>query len=134
MAQFKQGAVIEIPNSKDDVFAFEVKGDLDTEDSSALASHVNELFDAHPSINMLVDLSAFSGKAESTLLDKDVFTSRLRALGNVERYAVVGAPEAAAKMIKTMDKVIPVKAATFASDQIAEAWAFVGAEPLETED
>ena len=66
------------------------------------------------------------------MLDGDVITSRFRALRHVSRYAVIGAPANAAKMINLMDKVIPVEAKAFDTEQTVEAWNFVGASPVVT--
>ena len=62
------------------------------------------------------------------LLDKDVIVSRFRALSNVGKYAVIGAPERATKMINLLDSVIPMDARAFPSDAVEAAWSWVGEE------
>lgn len=129
MAGFSHGSINQIATTSPDVFAFHVAGHIDDDDSDALAKYMNKVFDARNGVNMLLDLSDFTGSDWDTLLDGDVIRSRFRALSEVKRYAVVGAPDRAAKMIVYMDKVIPVEAKAFNTNEIDAAWAFVGARP-----
>ncbi len=74
---------------------------------------------------MLLIFDSYGGAETGASLDWSVVKSRVRSLAKVERYAVVDAPERAAKMIETMGAVLPVEARAF--DREEEAWAFVGA-------
>ena len=126
MSGFSHGPITEIATSNPKVHAFRIVGHMDDDASEALAKHMNSVFDREGKVNMLLDLSAFTGSDWDNILDGDVITSRFRSLRHVERYAVVGAPDAAAKMIGLMDHIIPVKAQAFDGADINEAWAFVG--------
>ncbi len=130
MPLFSHGAVQEIATDNDSVFAFLVVGHMDDDASEAMAAYMNDVFDRQQKVNMLLDLSQFSGSDWDSLLDDAVFRSRVRALKHVDRYAVVGAPENAAKMIAIMDKILPVQARAFSANDISDAWEFVGARPL----
>lgn len=130
MSGFSRGAVTEIANDADDVCAFRVDGSVDAEASKALAEYMNDVFDrTGTKVHMLFDLRGFDSSEASGLFDTEVLRSRLRAVSKVGKYAVVGAPEAAERMIETMDRIIPVDARTFGSDRIDAAWDFVGARP-----
>jgi hypothetical protein len=76
---------------------------------------------------MLMRLDGFTDSDKTALFDGDVIVSRWRSLFNVEKYAVVGAPDGASKMIDFMDKLLPVDAKAFSSKQERDAWDFVGA-------
>ncbi len=130
MTHFSYGPISEIETDKPSVHSFRVSGHIDDDASEALAKHMNDVFDRSDKVNMLLDMTAFTGSDWDSMLDGDVIASRFRALSHVERYAVVGAPERAAKMINLMDKVIPVQAKAFAADESDKAWEFVGARPM----
>ena len=129
MEKFSFGAITEIANDDANVHAFRVSGHIDDDASEALAKHMNAVFDVSDKVNMLLDLTGFTGSDWDSMLDGDVITSRFRSLSHVTRYAVVGAPESAAKMITLMDKIIPVEAKAFDASEISQAWDFVGSRP-----
>ncbi|WP_345791019.1 STAS/SEC14 domain-containing protein [Gymnodinialimonas phycosphaerae] len=81
---------------------------------------------------MLLDMTPFTGSDWDAMFDSDDIASRFRALSEVRHYAVIGAPDRAAKMIGWMDKVIAVKAKEFDTSERAKAWAFIGASEADT--
>lgn len=122
-------SVTQLPTSAEHVYAFDVHGHLTAEESDVLAKLMNDAFDRHERVNMLFRLTRFEGSDATGLFDWDVLKSRFRSLSKVDRYAVVGAPDAARSMIETMDKVISVDARTFDTEDEAAAWDFVGSAP-----
>ncbi|MFO7806700.1 MAG: STAS/SEC14 domain-containing protein [Paracoccaceae bacterium] len=129
MPLFTSGSVTQIATTDPKVYAFRITGHVDDDTSEELAKFMNTAFDTHDGkVDMLLDMTFFSGSDWDSFLDGDVITSRFRALKHVHRYAVVGAPAGAARMISMMDKIIPVEARAF--DDLEAAWAFVGAEPV----
>jgi len=120
-------SVKQIATTSDTVFAFDVSGHVSDDDAEALAEYMNDVFDRHDKVNMLMRLDGFTGSDKSALFDGDVIESRWRSLFNVGKYAVVGAPEGASKMVDFMDKLIPVDAKSFTSAEEDQAWQFVGA-------
>ncbi|WP_298845279.1 STAS/SEC14 domain-containing protein [uncultured Roseobacter sp.] len=128
MIRFSHGAVAQIPTTSETVYAFRIDGHLDADAAEAMAEYMNDAFDRHDSVNMLLDLSGFTGSDWDSMLDDDVLESRFRALSSVGRYAVVGAPDRASRMIGFMNRFIPVEARTFDADDISSAWAFVDPE------
>lgn len=95
-----------------------------------MAEFMKVVFDKKDNVNMLLDLTGFSGSDWDSMLDVEVIKSRFRALKHVKKFAVIGAPEKAAKMIGFMHKIIPVDARAFDADQADQAWSFVGAQQL----
>lgn len=132
MTQFSHGAVTQVPTNSPTVYAFKVTGHIDDDASESMATFMNDVFDRTESVNMLLDLTGFTGSDWDSMLDGDVLESRFRALSHVARYAVVGAPDKAAKMIGLMDKIIPVDARAFDAGDADKAWQFVGATPLQS--
>ncbi|MEJ6395970.1 STAS/SEC14 domain-containing protein [Gymnodinialimonas sp. 2305UL16-5] len=130
MTQFSYGPIQQIATDKPQVYAFRVTGHIDDDASEALAKFMNAAFDRHKEkVDMLMDLTAFTGSDWDSMLDGDVISSRFRSLSEVRRYAVIGAPDNAAKMIGFIDKIIPVEAKAFDANESAAAWAFVEATP-----
>ncbi len=123
-------SVRQIPTSSDTVYAFEVSGHVSDDDAEALAEYMNDAFDRHEKVNMLMKLDGYTGSDMDAIFDGEVIESRWRSLFNVEKYAVVGAPDGASKMIAFMDKILPVDAKSFASHEEAMAWEFVGEKTL----
>jgi hypothetical protein len=112
------------------VFAFRISGEVAAEDVTAMATTMNDAFDTHPSVSMLLIFDQYDGVDIGAGLDMETLTAQFRALARVDKYAVVGAPPFAATVIKMMDKVIPVDARTFERSEEQAAWNFVGATPF----
>lgn len=122
-------SINEIATDRADVFAFRIRGEVSSEDMQAMAARMNAAFDTHETVSMLLIFEGFEGSDTGAAFDIETIKAQFRALGKVDKYAVVDAPSSAAGMIETMGKVIPVEARTFDAGQEAEAWRFVGASP-----
>ncbi|MCK0150065.1 STAS/SEC14 domain-containing protein [Marivita sp. S6314] len=131
MELFHSGAIQQIKTTSPSLYAFRISGHVDDDAAEDLAKFMNDAFDRHDEkVDMLLDLSHFAGSDWDSLLDGDVIKSRFRALSEVRRYAVIGAPDYAQRMIEVMDKIIPVEAKAFSNSEENDAWAFVGETPL----
>ena len=127
MTLFEQGAVSQIATDHPNLYAFRINGHLDDDASEALAKYMNDAFDTHAGkVNMLLDLSGLTSSEWDSILDAEVLKSRFRSLKEVDKYAVVGAPDRAKGMINFLDKVIPVQAKAFDESERQAAWEFVG--------
>ena len=123
-------SVTRIATDRPDLYAFEIRGEVSAEAMESMARTMNAAFDAHDDkVDMLLVFRGFDGSEPGATFDLEVVASRVRALTNVARYVVVGAPESAATMIETMAKLMPVEAHTFPLERIAEAWTLLGARP-----
>ncbi len=112
------------------VYAFHIRNEVQAEDLKAMGATMNEAFDVHPSISMLLIFEDFEGLDAGAGLDLQTIKSQFRSLAKVDKYAVVGAPLLASTMITVMDKLIPTDARTFDRADEPAAWAFVGANPV----
>ena len=123
-------SVTRIATDRSDLYAFEIRGEVTDEAMASMAETMNAAFDAHDDkVDMLLVFRGFEGSEPGATLDFDVIASRIRALTNVARYVVVGAPDAAVAMIETMAKLMPVEAHTFPLARLGEAWTLLGARP-----
>lgn len=120
-------SISQIPTDNDHVFAFRISGDVREPDVSAMGRVMNDAFDAMDHVSMLLILEGIGIDDALRSLTPQAIVAEARALWKVDKYAVVGAPAAAAAMINVSDLFIPVKARTFKPEEINEAWAFVGA-------
>ncbi len=95
-----------------------------------MAANMNDAFDAHPTVSMLLLFEVYDGVQAGAGLDLETMKAQFKSLAKVDKYAVVGAPSAAETLITVMDKIIPVDARTFDASDEQAAWQFVGAKPI----
>lgn len=126
---FTSPSIRQIPATVPTVFAFCITGEVTANDMKGMAAFMNDQFDAHDEVSMLLIFDGFEGRAFGAGANWETMKSQVRSLGQVARYATVGAPDAASDMIEAMDKVIPVDARAFDRADEAAAWSFVGATP-----
>ena len=123
-------AVRRVPTDREDLYAFEIDGEVSAEAMEAMAETMNRAFDAHEDrVDMLLVFRDYGGSEAGAALDADVIASRFRSLVNVRRYVVVGAPAGANAMIEAIGKLIPVEATAFGADELDAAWTLLGARP-----
>ncbi|MGR3486268.1 MAG: SpoIIAA family protein [Paracoccaceae bacterium] len=124
---FAHGAIAQIPTDAPHVYAFRILGHVDDDAFDAMAAYMNDAFDRHEEVSMLLDLRGMTGRDWDAMFSREGMIANLRSLSKVARYAAVGGPALAGAMITAMDKVIPVDARAFDADEIDAAFAFVGA-------
>lgn len=120
----------QIPVDTPTVYAFRVRGELTAKDLKAMGATMNDAFDLHPSLSMLLVFEQFEGVEAGAGFDMETVRSQFRSLAKVDKYAVVNAPSVASALITVMDKLIPTEARTFDASEEGAAWAFVGASPV----
>ncbi len=134
MSLFNSGPIQQIETTSPSLYAFRIDGYIDDNASEALAEFMNAAFDRHEEkVDMLLDLTNFTGSDWDSMFDGDVIKSRFRSLSEVNRYAVIGAPTRAQKMIEFFDRFISVEAKAFSAAEAGDAWAFVGETRLAAE-
>ncbi|MGF1552764.1 MAG: STAS/SEC14 domain-containing protein [Paracoccaceae bacterium] len=124
-------AIRQIPASDERVYAFRIEGGVGTDEMADLARTMNEAFDRHDEpIRMLLILHDFGGPGDAVAgFSLEGLRAQFRSPARVGRYAVVGAPEIARRMIEANDKIAPIDARTFDPGEEDAAWAFVEARP-----
>ena len=122
-------AITLVPTNDPKTYAFEIDGEVGADEMEAMADLMNQAFDAHDKVNMLLIFRRYAGREAGAGFDWSSIKSRFRSLGKVEKYVAVGAPEDASEMIERMGSLIPVDAKTFPMAELDAAWAHVGARP-----
>jgi len=121
-----------ISTDKPSLYAFEINGKVVVEDMESMAKTMNAAFDTHEGkVDMMLVFFDYDGSELGASLDTDVITARFRALKNVDKYVVVGAPDTAESLLKLLGKLLPVEADTFALPELDQACKLVGI-PRET--
>lgn len=126
---FVTPSIRETPTDTAGVFAFHIIGEVSSDDMIALAETMNDRFDAHEKVSMLLIFDRYEGAERGANLDWTVIKSRLRSVVNIDKYVLVNAPQGAARMVETFGKLLPVDAMSF--DDEDAAWEFVGARALD---
>ena len=123
-------SVNRIATDRNDLYAFEITGEVSDEAMESMARTMLAAFDEHDDkVDMLLVFRSFEGSETGATFDMDVIASRVKALAHVARYVVVGAPEPANAMIEGLAKLMPLEAHTFPLARLDEAWALLGARP-----
>ncbi|WP_168771086.1 STAS/SEC14 domain-containing protein [Palleronia sediminis] len=123
-------SIRETPTDRADVYAFHIMGEVSEDDMEDMAERMNDVFDRHDKVSMLLIFDRYEGAETQAHFDWDVIRSRLRSVTKVEKYAVAKAPERAGKLVERFGKLLPLEARAF--DDVDAAWVFVGARPVHT--
>jgi len=119
-----------VPATDPRVYAFRIAGGVEAREMDALAEEMNAAFDRHDApLRMLLLLEGFSAADAAAGLTLESLRSQIRSPAHIEKYAVVGAPDPARRMIEASDAVSPIDARTFDPGEEGAAWAFVCARP-----
>lgn len=120
--------VVQIPTTDPAVRAFRIAGEVDSDAMAGMGETMNAAFDAHDSVRLLLIFDRYDGSTAGAAFSAEALKAQLRSLSKLEKYAVVGAPEGVAETIETAGDWTGVETGTFARDDEAAAWRFVGAE------
>jgi hypothetical protein len=121
-------SIIQIRTSRPDLYAFRINGQVSRDDMNAMAEVMNEAFSAKEKVDMLLIFDRYDGAETGASFGWESIKSRFRSVSNVNRYVVVGAPDAADSMIKTMGSILPVDAETYDTEE--PAWRSLQAEAV----
>lgn len=127
---FANSSIREVPNDRDDLFAFRIVGEVNRIDMEEMSHYMDAQFKTHDKVSMLLIFDPYKGAQTGATLSWDVIKTRVKSLTKVERYVVVNAPDHARSKIDTMGSLLPVETMTF--DDEAEAWAHLGATPRDS--
>ena len=126
---FVTPSIRQSPTTEDHVFAFRIVAEVSSDDMEAMGAYMNDQFDRHDRVSMLLIFDRYEGSETGASLNWESLKSRVKSVIKVDRYAVVGAPDAASRLIEGMGKLLPVDARSFTHAEEDEAWRFVGARP-----
>lgn len=109
------------------LLVFEISAKIAKPDIEQMAEAVDQAFDAHGQIDMLLIFSDFEGMDLDAAFDREALAAQVRSVKHVRKYAVVGAPGWARAMIEVSDVLSPVDAKTFDLADEQQAWDWVEA-------
>ncbi len=120
-----KAAIRRLPQPRLTLLAFEIAGKISKADIEGMARQVDEAFDAHDRVDMLLIMTDFEGMDAGAVFDREALAAQVRSVRHVRKYGVVGAPAWARAMIEFSDFLSPVDAKTFDLAEVAAAWAWI---------
>lgn len=127
-----KGQTVEIlETTHDNVVGFAVDGKIAAEELHAISAELNKRHKANPPKGMILILRRYAGFEPLGAFNMDFIRMKLAMLGDLKKYAVVGAPQWMEKWIITLQPLIKTEIRTFDLDNEDIAWTWLGAEPKE---
>lgn len=127
----KGQAVEMIATNCDTIVGFAVDGKIAAEELHAIAAELNKRHKASPPKGMILILRNYAGFEPSGAFNMDYIRMKLAMLGDLQKYAVVGAPKWMEKWIATLQPLIKMEIKTFDLGHEDDAWAWLAAESRE---
>ena len=119
-----------IPTSREPLLAFEIDGVLTAAETPSIVSTFNEFLARHERVRLLNRMTGFRGVEAGAFSHTGLLPMKLAALQQVERYAIVGAPEWLTALIARIDPLFPDTAIRcFTAEAEAQAWQWLDARP-----
>lgn len=119
-----------IQTNNDRVVAYAIDGSVTEDDVKTAAKVLNEAFDRHEKINILVRMKDFRGYDLYALLNDDLYRMKYKALSKVEKYAVVGAKPWMRNLMELVSPLFKMETRVFDESEEAAAWEWVGAQQV----
>ncbi|WP_218135078.1 STAS/SEC14 domain-containing protein [Parasphingopyxis algicola] len=118
-----------IETDSPDVLGFELNGKISADELDAVAEHFNDRLEHGQPKRLLGRIKSYRGLAPAGLMDEDFWAMKRDMIRTLDRYAVVGAPRWMQTMIQALDPMFRVEVRCFESEEEADAWAWLEAEP-----
>lgn len=99
---------------------------LDADTVKQMASEVDRAMAAKEDLRLVLDFSDTKEIAAGAFTSPHGLTTSLNSVGPVKRYAVVDAPDIAAKAVEVFGAALPLEARSFEKGELeaARSWAF----------
>ncbi len=118
-------ALSRIETKRDDVYAFALDGHLSQAESDEMYRTLEEAYQKHDQINLLIRIGRFDGFEWRTLFSESTVIGKLHAIRHLRRYAVVGGPSWFATATRFFNPLFRVEVRHFDYDAEAEAWTWI---------
>ncbi|NMG41863.1 hypothetical protein GRZ55_21765 [Chelativorans sp. ZYF759] len=105
--------------------AFEIVGKITRADVEWMADVLRAAFEAQDSLDILIVMKRYEGIEAGAIFDRKALSAQARSASQVDKYAVVGAPDWAEAMINFFSPISPVQARTFDLEDEQAAWTWV---------
>lgn len=123
--ELRHPALSQIKTERDDVLAFEVDGHLSKQETDHVYDILEEAYQSHDSINLLIRMGRYDGFEWTALFSEKTYFGKLHALKHLKRYAVVGGPSWFNTAIGFFNPLFRVEVRHFELDDEAEAWNWI---------
>ena len=124
-AKLVHPALTQIETERDDVYAFEIDGHVSREEMDEAYRTLEEAYEKHDKINLLVRMGRYDGFDWSALFSEATYVSKFHAIRHLRRYALVGGPAWAANAISFFGPLFRMDVKHFDLDAEAEAWKWI---------
>jgi len=114
-------AIVQQTSPRPGLLIFEIRAKIAKKDIEWMAARVDQAFDAHKKIDLLLVMTHYDGAELGAVFDGEAAAVMTRSLAHVRRYGVVGAPGWARAMIELFKWVTPVEEKTFSLDDLEAA-------------
>lgn len=125
-------AISRIETDRSDVFAVEIKGHVTAGDVENLYGLLEGAYALHDQIDVLVRLVDYEGTEWAAVDTHTTEEGRNHALRHVRRCAAVGDPDWTGQAGGYFKPDLPVELRHFPLEAEEDAWAWLGARPLES--
>ncbi len=122
-----EGSIRRIQTDNPRLHAFEVNGKIRKGDIEWMAQRLEPALKQPGKIDIIIVMTDYDGIELGAAFDAKALREQARAITEVRKYAVVGAPGWAEAMINLMSPLSPVEARTFDLARAADAWKWVQA-------
>lgn len=124
-------AIRKIETSRDDLCALDIAGRLTSADVENAYGLVEAEFASHDKIDLVVRISDYEGFDWASAFNLDVLRRKMRAIGHIRRYALIGGPAWLRALTVLSTPFLSMEVRCFTSAEEAEAWKWLKARPLE---
>ncbi|WP_169054042.1 STAS/SEC14 domain-containing protein [Nitratireductor sp. XY-223] len=128
----KHPALTQLKTERDDVYAFEIDGHLTKEEIERVYQTLEEAYEKHDKISLLMRIGRYDGFDWDTLLSDTAYVGKLHAFRHIRRYALVGGPSWAAGATRFLSPLFRMEVRHFELADETEAWQWIYGNP-ETE-
>ena len=123
-------AIRQIDTDRGDLFAFDVVGHVTAADAENLFGLLEAAYALHPKIDTLVRLVDYDDTDWAGLSKQTLERGKANALEHIRRCATVGKPNWI-RRVEGLFTPIPVELRHFDAENEPDAWAWLGATPIE---
>ena len=122
-------ALTQLETERDDVYAFEIDGHLTREEIETVYNTLEEAYEKHDKISILMRLGRYDGFDWNTLFSDTAYIGKLQAIRHMKRYALVGGPSWAAGATQFFGPLFRMEVKHFELQDETEAWQWVYGNP-----
>ena len=120
-----------IETDRDDAYAFEITGHINSADIENLYGLLEGGYALHDKIDLLVLIHDYEGFDWSAAFTETTMVGKTHALKHIRKYAVVGGPGWMRGVINFSKPFFSIEMKHFEPEHVAAAWEWINAKPAE---